>query len=303
MNQTTSRMADWDRFRYFLVLAETGRLSAASLVLGVSSPTVRRKIRGLEDWLCTKLFTRTPDGYVLTETGSRLVDLVATMRTTARTVERFASGHGSGNAGRVTIATAEGLGTTWLASKITELKQAHSNIEIDLHVSSDHRDLMRLEADIALRLGDPGDLDLIGRRIGRVTCGLYAAQRYLNDNGTPHSLADLQHHAIIESSGELERLEQVKQLRRFAGKTSIGIRCNSLLAQFAAMRAGAGILALPTYMTSGVNDVVRLLPDEFNVELDMWLLTHPDLRKTERVRETMAFLAESVRSDPSFGTS
>ena len=302
MNQTTNRMADWDRFRYFLVLAETGSLSAASHVLGVSSPTVRRQIRDLEDWLCTKLFTRTPDGYVLTETGGRLVDLVATMRTTVRTVERCAGDYVSDCAGRVTIATAEGLGTTWLPSKIAELKLAHSDIEIDLHVSSDHLDLMRLEADIALRLGDPGDLDLIGRRIGRVACGLYAARRYFDDKGTPHSLSDLQHHTIIESSGELERLEQVKQFRRFTDKTSIGIRCNSLLAQFAAMRAGAGILAVPTYMTSDVSDVVRLLPDEFNVELDMWLLTHPDLTKTERVRKTMAFLAESIRSDPKFGT-
>ena len=301
MSNTTSRLADWDQLRYFLAVAETGSLSAASQVLGVSHPTVRRQIRDLESWLVAKLFNRTPDGYVLTETGARLVDLAKAMKITANAIERCASGDQSECAGRVSIAAAEGIGTAWLAAKIAEFRQIYGDIEIQLNISSGQLDLMRLEADIALRLGDPGDQDLVGRRIGKVDCGLYAAKRYLDENGTPSSVEDLQRHAIIESTGEVEGLEQVKRFREVTENTVTAMSCNNLLTQFAAMQAGVGVLAVPVYMTRDASNVIRVLPDEFNVELDLWLLTHPDLTRAERVRATIDFLTRSIRSDPSFG--
>lgn len=301
MRETTSRLEDWDHLRYFLAVVETGSLSAASQVLGVSHPTVRRQIRDLESWLAAKLFNRTPDGYVLTETGARLVDLATTMKVTASAIERCASGDQSKCAGRVVIAAAEGIGTIWLPPRIAEFRRTHCDIEIELNISRGRLDLMRLEADIALRLGNPGDENLIGRRIGTAECGLFAAQCYLEEHGTPLSVRDLQHHAIIESTGEVEGLEQVRQLREVAGNTATAMSCNNLLTQFAAMRAGVGLLAAPSYMAADACNVVRVLPDEFSVELDLWLLTHPDLTRTERVRTTIDFLTRSIRSDPNFG--
>ena len=151
-----SRLANWDYFRFFLAVAETGSLSAAAQVLGVSHPTVRRQIRDLESSLSAKLFNRTPDGYVLTAEGERMVDLAKTMEITAHAIERCANGEQSKCAGRVTLAAAAGIGTHWLAPKIAEFRRQHPGVEVELNISRSQLDLMRLEADIALRMGDPG---------------------------------------------------------------------------------------------------------------------------------------------------
>ena len=303
MNNSTSRLTDWDCFRYFLAVAETGSLSAAAQFLRVSHPTVRRQINGLENTLTAKLFNRTPDGYVLTETGRGLVDLARTMQDTAYAIEQCTDRDEAGQTGRVTIATAPGIGTAWLSSKIAKFRRNNPEIEIDLNVSRRQLDVERLEADVALRVGDPGSRDLIGRRIGKVSFGLYAARRYLKEHGTPRSPRCLMNHAVIESTGDVENLEQVVQFRSFAKGASTAMSCNNMLTQFAAMREGAGILSVPTYMVRGLPDIIRILPDEFDLELDLWLLSRRDLIQTPRVRKIMDFLICSISEDPCFNKS
>ncbi len=296
-----SRLANWDYFRFFLAVAETGSLSAASQVLGVSHPTVRRQIRDLESSLSAKLFNRTPDGYVLTAEGERMVDLAKTMEITAHAIERCTNAEESKCEGRVTLAAAAGIGTHWLAPKVAEFRRLHPAVEVELNISRSQLDLMRLEADIALRMGDPGGQDLVGRRVGAVSFGLYAARTYLDEHGTPQTADELKNHEVIDSTGEIAGLAQAQRLRDIASEAATPFSSNNLLTQFAAMQAGGGILPVPIYMTTNLHDVVRVLPDAFNVELDLWLLTHEDLIRTARVRTLMDFLIDSIRADPCFG--
>ena len=300
VNRPASRLANWDYFRFFLAVAESGSLSGASQILGVSHPTVRRQIRDLELSLSTKLFNRTPDGYVLTAEGERMVDLARTMEITAHAIERSASGEESKCEGRVTLAAAAGIGTHWLAPKLAEFRRLYPAGEVELNISRSQLDLMRLEADLALRMGDPGGQELVGRRVGTVSFGLYAARTYLERNGTPQTAEDLKDHDVIDSTGEIGGLAQVKRLREIAGDAAMPFSSNNLLTQFAAMQAGGGILPAPDYMTRDLSCIVRVLPDVFNVELDLWLLTHEDLTRTARVRTLMDFLIDSIRTDPCF---
>ncbi len=300
VNRPPSRLANWDYFRFFLAVAETGSLSAASQVLGVSHPTVRRQIRDLESSLSAKLFNRTPDGYVLTAEGERMVDLAKAMEITAHAIERCANGEESKCEGRITLAAAAGIGTHWLAPKIAEFRRLHPGVKVELNISRSQLDLMRLEADIALRMGDPGGQDLVGRRVGAVSFGLYAARTYLDEYGTPQTVDDLKDHEVIDSTGEIAGLAQARRLRDIAGDAAAPFSSNNLLTQFAAMQAGGGILPVPIYMTKNLPEVVRVLPDAFNVKLDLWLLTHQDLTRTVRVRTLMDFLIDSIRADPCF---
>lgn len=294
------RLSNWDWIRFFLAVAESGNLSAASQVLRVSHPTVRRQIRELELALSVKLFNRTPDGYVLSAEGERMLDLAKAMEVAARAIEHLANGGESEYAGRVTLATAAGIGTHWLAPKIVEFHNMFPAIDVELSISESQTDLTRLEADVALRLGQPGAEDLIGRKVATVRFGLYAAQSYLAKHDAPQSMADLKTHEIVASTGEIAELPQAKLLRDIVGEAATPFSSNNLLTQWAAMQAGVGILAAPLYMAQNLTNVVRVLPDEFNVELDLWLLTHRDLTQTSRVRAIMDFLIDSIQTDPCF---
>ena len=290
-------MNDWDDYRFFLAVSETGSLSAAARKLGVTQPTVGRRINDLEKRLGARLFDRMSHGYELTAAGHRISELAARIECTAFTIEQRVSGEDAQLNGRVSITTAEGMGVCWLTPRLPKLRDRYQEIDIELIVGVGALDLVRREADIALRVGNPGCEELVGRRVGDVHCGLYASDAYLARHGEPATLADLSNHTIIESVREIANLAQVRRLRDVAKDTKIGVRCNNLMAQVAAARAGLGILALPNYMVGCAPDLRRVLAPHFDSKLDLWLLTHRDLRQTARIRAVLDFLAEEVRAD------
>ena len=302
MIDALQQTSNWDRYRYFLAVAETGSLSAAALALGVTHPTVRRQITLLESNLGTRLFKRTAGGYALSLAGREMLTLAQRMDAVASQIEQRTVGQQVQQVSSVRISASTGIGTAWLAPKLAEFRKINCDIEVELIIATGRLDLMRHEADVALRIGNPGGQDLMGRRIGVVKFGLYAANCYLVQRGEPRCITQLKDHVYIESTGEIEHHDQSRHLRKLAREAGAkpAMKCNNLLAQFAAMRAGVGILAVPSYMSMGVNDIHRILVDDFQLELELWLLAHPDIVNIPPVRKVVDFLGKQIDVAPEF---
>ncbi len=290
-------MTDWDSYRCFLMVAREGSLSAAARRLNISQPTIGRRIHALEQSLQARLFVRENHGYRLTPAGERILELIENMERDALAVERRVGGDDKSLAGEVCLCTTEGIATYWLAPKLPKLKECLPEIEIEIVVGIHMLDLLRREADLALRIGNPGSEELVGRRLGQVHCGLFASKAYLAKHGRPKSLEDLAQHSLVESTREIAGLAQVRLLRDVAPRASTALRCNSVTTQMAAARAGLAILALPLYMAQGAPKLQRILTKSFAPELDIWLLTHRDLKQTARIRAVIDFLAKEIKRD------
>ena len=286
-------MIDWNDYRHFLAVANSGSLSAAARHLKVAQPTVGRRIQALETQLQTSLFDRLPHGYVLTDAGREIVALAQEIEQQSLAIERRISGMDTLPAGKVCISTTEGLGN-WLVRQLPAFNQQYPQLSIELAIATSMSNLLRREADIALRVGNPGSDELIGRSIGKVRIGLYAAERYLKAQGTPQSLADLANHQVIESTGDIGDLVQARFLRKHSPQTS-ALCCNNISLQLAAVHAGLGLAALPAYYVPPAStDLVRVLNQAFNLTLDLWLLTHRDLRQNAKVRAVMQFISTAA---------
>lgn len=288
---------DWDAYRYFMTVVDQGSLSAASRHLRVSQPTVGRKLRDLEIKFGVRLFERQMHGYVLTSAGESIVALCRDMAARAIDIERTMAGQDQSMNGQVRIATAEGLGTYWLAPKLSTLKHSHPSIDIQLMIGTSFVDLMRHEADVALRIGSPGCEDLVGRKVGSVSFGIYGANAYLERHDEPLELANLQDHIIIESSGSIAELPQASRLRELSRGATVGLHCDNLSMQISAARAGLGLMAMPHYAAKMMPDLKHVLANVFDVTLDLWLLTHRDLKAKARIRTVLDFLTKEIGRD------
>ncbi|MGI9503752.1 MAG: LysR family transcriptional regulator [Geminicoccaceae bacterium] len=288
---------DWNAFRFIVAVAETGSLSGAARQLKVSQPTVGRKVSELEQQLKVRLFDKLFNGYSLTPAGQSILELCLDMQSNALGIERLVAGQDQDLSGRIRVSTTEGFGTYWLMPKLLDWRAAHPNIEIDMDIGTSILDLIRREADIALRLGNPGSDDLIGRNLGHIAFGLYGSLSYFQAYGMPSETADLAEHSIVESSGSLLNVDQAMKLRELAGAATVAIHCNNLPAQIAATAAGLGLCTMPCYVGDKREDFRRVLRDEFNVAIELWLLSHRDLRSTARIRAMLDFLAARVKED------
>jgi len=288
---------DWDGYRFFIAVVDTGSFSAAARRLKVSQPTVGRKISELEARLEVRLVERLNQGYTLTDAGHSIVSYCRDLENNALGIERAIAGQDRSLEGKVQVATTDGLGAYWLAPRLPRWHERHPRIEIELLIGTSILNLIRREADIAFRIGDPGSEDLVGRKIGHVSFGLYGAHSYFERRGEPRGITDLREHSVIESVGSLADLVQARRLRELSESASYCLQCNHLPTQISAANAGVGLLALPCYVGDALNDLRRILVDDFDIVLDLWLLTHRELRAVTRIRMMLDFLAEEVKRD------
>ncbi|WP_282610348.1 LysR family transcriptional regulator [Pelagibius sp. Alg239-R121] len=290
-------MLSWDDYRFFLAVARCGSLSAAARTLAVTQPTVGRRIDQMESELKVKLFTRTDAGFCLTDAGEAALSF-------AEAMDREAEGAGDCLARFlntpkeiVRIATTLNLATCWLTEKLAAFKTTNPSVRLAIRVGLQRTDVSRYKADIALRMGNPGDDQLFGRRIGQVHCGLYASQAYIEDHGAPSALEDLAGHCVIDSEGEIENLPQVAVLRDATENNEIDFGADNTTVQMAAVRNGLGIASLPCFMADPAPNFVRVLPDAFDIAVDLWLLVNRDLKETGSVRRTYDFIARAITAD------
>ena len=285
----------WERYRSFLAVLNEGSLSRAARALGVAQPTVGRHMASLEQSLNLALFTRSQTGLIPTEAALALRSYAESMNSTAAALERAAASQGAGVRGTVRITASDVIGVEVLPVIIASLHDEHPELVVELVLTDRMQDLLRREADIAVRMARPRQELLVARRIGQIELGLHAHQRYLSRHGTPTSMADVAHHALIG-------FDQPSLFVRGTGKALSGwrreafaLRTDNNLAQLALIRAGAGIGVCQAPIARRDGALVRLFPRQFSLPLDTWITMHADLRDSPRCRVAFDALVKGLQ--------
>jgi DNA-binding transcriptional LysR family regulator len=287
---------DWALWRSFLAILDHGSLSGAARALDVAHPTVRRHLDELEARLGASLFVRSPLGLRATELAISLREPAQTMQSAAFLLVRTASADASAVAGTVRIAASEIMGVEVLPPILAALKLRHPGLSFELSLSNGIEDVLRHQADIAVRMVRPAQDGLVARKVGLVPLGLYAHTSWISRHGEPTSLTQLIASGCLigyDRDPAIIHALAVQGLR--VAPADFGFRSDSDLAQLAALRAGFGVGICQQPIAARDEALCRVLP-AFTHQLEIWLVTHPDLRKTRRVHTTLDALAGALTS-------
>jgi len=285
----------WDHFRTFLSVLRRGSLSAAARDLRLSQPTVGRQIAALEKALgCGALFTRSPGGLLPTRVALDLQPHAETMATTAATILRASSGAGAMK-GTVKLSVTDMIGIEVLPPALRNFSARHTGIALELSLSNENADLLKRDADIAIRMVQPSQKALFAKKVGRVALGMHAHRRYLDQHPMPTRLEDLAHHVVIG----FDRVPAYARNLRIGGqpitREAFNFRCDNDAGQLAALRAGIGIGVCQYGIARRNSDLVPILTREFTLQYDTWVVMHEDQKGVERVRSLFDHLADAMR--------
>ena len=291
----TVQAPDWQLFRAFLAVVREGSLSRAARLLGTTQPTMGRQVAALEASLGVKLFTRSPDGFSPTEAGLRLIPSAEAMAAAAEAAQRAASGEAGEEHGTVRITASEIIGSEVLPTILTDFHALHRGISVELALSNRNEDLLRGEADIAVRMVRPTQGALIAKRVGRIDVGFYGHKRYLKSRAMPRSLQDLRQHALIGYDRNLAYEKMLAKMGASFTRDTLAFRSDSDLAQLAALRAGMGIGISQLAIAGRDKALVPVLHGEFIFPMDVWVAMHGDLRGVHRIRLMFDHLALEMK--------
>jgi len=293
-----STLRDWSDMRLFLAIVDRGSLVGAAEHLELTQPTVGRRLAALEERYDTPLFVRTGRRMQLTDAGAGILESARRMEREMLAIERSLEVQSKALCGAVTISATEGTGTDWLTPVLYDFHRAYPEIVVKVQIENRAVDLLHREADIALRMGQPAQGALIARRLVTVGFGLYASPAYLERAGVPATVEDLAQHEMVA----LDTLGT----RGDAGYALPGgdplpgnyvYLTNSPGAQMAAVRAGFGIGPLSHRWTASTGGLTRVLPDFTPLAMDLWLVSHEELRYSARIRAVSDFIAARVLND------
>ncbi|GAA6140277.1 LysR family transcriptional regulator [Hydrogenophaga sp. 5NK40-0174] len=289
-----SNELDWELIQSFHAALEHGSLLGAAKATGVSQPTLGRHIAALEAQLKVALFERTGRGLTPTPAAHKLADAAGAMREGADRLWRLAQSQDTADTGRVRITATQSVGCFVLPAVLREMKNALPDIVVELVVSNSVDNLLRRDADIAIRMVRPQQDALIARRIGRMAIRACAHRSYLQERGVPASPADLWQHDLVtgDRSGEVEK--GAAQLQMPMDRVRFGLRSDDLVAQWKAVRAGLGIGFVAEPVMTQDPDVVPVLPEMRLPEFPVWLAVHREIRTTARFRAVYDFLGHAL---------
>lgn len=284
---------DWEAQRAFLAVLREGSLSGAARALGLAQPTVRRRIARLEADIGAPLFVRAPNGLVPTERADTLMGHAEAMALAAEAFHRSASADVGAIAGVVRVSASEIVAVEIIPSILQPLLAAHPALAVELSANNRNEDLLRREADVAVRMIAPQQGALVARRIGSIMVGLYAHADYVAARGAPSSLDELAGHALIGPARNDPALRVLRE-RGLLPAQDFTFRSDSDLGQLAAVRAGLGIGVCHVPLARQETALVRVLPDAFALLLETWVVMHEDLRSVARVRAVFDALVEGL---------
>jgi DNA-binding transcriptional LysR family regulator len=285
---------DWSLCRVFLAILRTGSLSAAARRLRTSHPAVRRHLSTLEAALGAPLFTRSPRGLTPTALAQGLVPAAEAMEAAAGALLRAARAEAETVAGVVRIAASEVMGTEVLPPMLAALRARRPALTFELALSDAPEDILGRGADLAVRMARPTQGGLVARSIGAVEIGLFAHRDWVAAHGAPERLADLRRPGTL--IGQDRRTSLADALAAAGLETQpehYALRVDSDLAQMAALRAGLGVGTMQRPLAARDPALVRVLPDHATT-LEIWLVTHPDLRTAPQVRATLDALGSAL---------
>ena len=292
-------MFDWNDLRYFLAVAREGSTLAAAKALGVSQPTVQRRLSALEESIKRQLVEHHPTGYRLTEFGKTLFPHAEDVERSITAFQRQLMSGGQELSGTLRVTCPEGMASRLLAPLIESFRAKYPELRVDLIMTDRRLDLAKGEAEVAVRMHKPGDESLIARKIADAPWSVYASRSYIKRHGRPQQQEDLDNHAVIEFGGEIAQIKASRWLRSTAPRATIAARGNSMLGVLAAVKSGAGLAPLPMLLGGGEEDLEPLLAPIPEIGSKIYIVMHSDLRRTARVRAFCEFVAaEIVRFRP-----
>ncbi|MEM1191151.1 MAG: LysR family transcriptional regulator [Pseudomonadota bacterium] len=290
--------SDWSDIALFLAVLDAGNLVAAGTALGLSQPTVGRRLAGLEKRMGVTLFARSGRRLIPTDIARRIEESARRMAREMNAIERGIASEATGLRGQVTISANEGTGSEWLVPVLVELQKEHPEIYIDLKIESRAADLVQREADIALRMGRPTQPDLIARKLADVGFGIYAARSFLKGQRPIREITDLNDTPWVlgtftkRGDGMLNSFFDEHAL-----DCRIALGTNSPAAQLRAVQQGMGFGVLSHRWAGKESGLVRVLPDITSATISLWLVTHEDLRHSARLRAVADHIAAAARED------
>jgi DNA-binding transcriptional LysR family regulator len=287
---------DWDDYQYFLAVAGGGSVSAAARRLGQSHSTVLRRLDKLETALDVRLFERFQTGYVLTASGEELQALLAPIGEGMQEIERKLAGQDAALQGTIRITTTDTLMAVLLPA-LAEFRTRYPGIGLQVTVNNSFLNLSRRDADVAIRPSNTPPDNLVGRKLGSVRTAPYAAADYLRGRA-PGGAWD--GYDWVAPDDTLAHLRQARWLREHVPAARHAVSVDSLLGMVTAVEAGLGAGMLLCLLADARPGLVRLAEPDPALDTDVWILTHPDLRRVQRIRVFTAFVFDALSRLPAF---
>jgi len=287
---------DWDKLRIFHAVAAAGSLTHAGDALHLSQSAVSRQIRALEESLGTTLFHRHARGLILTEQGELLFDATSAMNKRLDTAAARIRDSEEEVFGELRVTTTTAFGTLWLAPRLPKLYHKFPDLKIDLMLEERVLDLPMREADVAIRMKEPSQADLVRRRLMSVRMRLYATRTYLADRATPERPEDLSDHRLICQGPTTAQVAAGAALVQELMTNDIRslLTVNNYFGVLQAVLNNLGVGVLPDYLADDFPELVRVLPEVESTEVPVFLAYPEELRQSKRVSAFRDFVMEEI---------
>ncbi|WP_439575537.1 LysR family transcriptional regulator [Phreatobacter sp.] len=294
MSQT---LVSWDDYRTVLAVSKARSLAGAADLLGVNQSTVFRRLGAMEDRLGARLFERSRTGYALTAAGEEMVGLAERMSEDIVDFERRLTGQDLRPQGELRVTTNDTLVVHLLTPIFASFRKRYPEIALDVVIGNQSLNLSKRDADVAIRATGSPPETLVGRRLATIPWSVYAAESLGLERLDP---VDYRSHSWIGLGDNLAGLKPGRWLTQNVGEDRIGWKINTVLGLAEAVAEGAGIGLLPCFIAHTFPNLVRLADPSEEFEGALWLLTHPDLRNTARVRVFMDHVGTEVTKRRAF---
>ena len=290
---------DWDKLKIFHTVAEAGSFTNASTILNLSQSAISRQIQSLEKDLKINLFERHARGLVLTSNGEYLFKTANDVISKLKEVESNLSEEKNEIKGKLIVTTVVSFGTTWLTPRIKEFMDLHPEIEIELIFDDKELDLATRQADVAIRMRRPKQLNLIQKKFVNFNYHIYGSNEYLQKNGYPKNFRDLDHHKFITygkgAPSPVYNPDWVLKVGSKEGKKRKSLmKVNSVYGLLLAVQSGVGLAALPDYITYNINGITKVLPDEPGKPTETHFVYPASLKNNARLIAFRNFLFSKV---------
>ena len=287
---------DWDKLRIFHAVADAGSLTHAGDALHLSQSAVSRQIRALEESLNATLFHRHARGLILTEQGELLFDASKAMSHRLEAAVARIRDSKEEVFGELRVTTTTAFGSLWLAPRLSKLYEKYPDPKIDLMLEEQVLDLPMREADVAIRMKEPSQADLIRKRLMDVHMRLYATPSYLKKYGTPETLEDLSQHRLICQNTASAQVSAgaslVQELLTYDIKSRLTV--NNYFGVLQAVLHDLGIGVLPDYVTQDFTELTRVLPQAESKDIPVFLAYPEELRASKRIEAFRDFVMEEL---------
>jgi len=285
---------DWSLVRSFLAVLEKGSLLAASRDLQLSQPTIGRHVAELESQLGLVLFDRNGRGLLPTEAAYHLADSARIMQSGADQLARNVMGADLGASGTVRITASQPVSCYVLPPLLAQMRLSLPDVQVELVASNEVSNLLRREADIAVRMVQPQQASIIARRVGKVTLRACAHQDYLRRRGVPRQPSDLLAHDLIGGDRNDATLKGFAAQGLVVGREQFAFRADDLIVVWQAVRAGLGVGFVSEHLIRSDPAVIPVLPILKIQPLPVWLAVHKEIRTSKRIRAVYDFLADAL---------